>query len=100
MLSVNPVTVITPEPDVESEPRIPSGNAIAVYSVIGVSPVNSGAVNDTFATVFETMYAVTAVGAFAVLNEPRILKPVVKLIPVIIIFISSQTLFAEVQIQL
>ena len=55
---------------------------------MGVSPVKIGAVNDTFALVFETMKAVPIVGASGTRNVPRKLKPDVILVPdIIIVFI-------------
>jgi hypothetical protein len=60
---VRPDTVIVPEPEVARLPVIPPGLDVAVYSVIGTPPSDTGAVYETVAVVAPIAVAVPIVGA-------------------------------------
>lgn len=58
-----PVTVIVPEPAVDSVPVIPPGEDVAVYKVMVAPPLSAGAVYVTVALVAPALEAVPIVGA-------------------------------------
>jgi hypothetical protein len=85
VLSDNPVIVILLAFGFNTSFLILSGNAIAVYPIIGECPVYEGAVNLTFALVFDNTVTVPIVGALGANCCALKFNPSVRIVPVIII---------------